>query len=158
MRILSTAWVAAIVLAVAPVASVAAAAGLVAGPPIAHSWGAGQRHLAWRGHDRAWGGDGVAWRGHGDGHHDGGERRGHRQPDVFAPIGPVWPILESPAEATSAGTPQPLSVAAPLTVSLTVTTAAAATGLQEWTPSGPRLIKLRGDPPHRRYPLVVYGD
>ena len=69
----------------------------------------------------------------------------------------AWAILEPSPEATSAGAP-PLFVAAPLTVSVTITTAASTSTPQRWSPSGPRLIKLIGDPPHRRYPLVVYGD
>lgn len=141
----------AVALAAAPAAAAAPGGRFAAAPMLRH--GPADRPTVWRGH-KGGGESRVAWRGHDSDGDGGGDRRGHHHRGMF---GPAWAILEPSPEATSAGAP-PLLVAAPLTVSVTITTAASTSTPQRWSPSGPRLIKLIGDPPHRRYPLVVYGD
>ena len=134
MRVLQT--VAILALAAAPVAATAAPPFVRPSAPIVWPHRPSARHVVWRG---------------GEGDHDFWRHR-HRQEFV----GLVGPVVGEAAEPGPEAAPSPLVVSAPLTVNVTV--APAGGPPPDWS-DGPKLVEIgRSAPPHRHFPLVVYGD
>ena len=131
MKVSLTISILAAAVVAAPVASAAA------GPaPIVFPHGPGERHAFWRGEE----GDHDFWR--------------HRHRQEF--VGLVGPVVGEAAEPGPEAAPSPLVASAPLAVNVTV--APAGGPPPDWS-DGPKLIEIGcSAPPHRHFPLVVYGD